>query len=148
VSPRLDLAGVEDVVDQGQERLARGVDLAEVIHEGLLGTTPLRVLEQHLAVAEDGVDGRAQLVAHVGEQRALRPDVGRLLRSGEPAPVRVHGAVFFSSRAWIFASRRGRSTGFVSYSSAPASRAFSRSPDMAWAVRAMTGMAFVLSSDF
>ena len=38
-----------------------------------------RVLPQHLAVAEDGVERRAQLVAHVGQELALG-EVGRLGR--------------------------------------------------------------------
>ena len=38
---------------------------------------------------------------------------------------------FLSSWAWIFSIRRAKSIGFVSYSSHPASRHFSRSPGMA-----------------
>src|SRR5262249_53019159 len=47
----------------------------------------------------------------------------------------------------ILAMRRSISTGLVSYSSHPASIAFSRSPLMAWAVNPITGTLRVLSSD-
>src|SRR5450759_4758442 len=47
-------------------------------------------------------------------------------------------------RASIFSSRRGISIGLVSYSSHPALMAFSRSPDMACAVSAMTGICAVI----
>jgi hypothetical protein len=43
------------------------------------------------------------------------------------------------SSAWILPSRRGRSTGLVSYSSQPAAIDFSRSPTIACAVSAITG---------
>ena len=51
--------------------LAGAVDLLEVGHE--LGLAELLgLLLQHLAVADDRVERRAQLVAHVGEEGALR----------------------------------------------------------------------------
>jgi len=52
--------------------LARAVDLHHVGHEVLLGALA-ELLLQHLAVADDGVQRGAQLVAHVGQEGALGP---------------------------------------------------------------------------
>src|SRR4029079_7143665 len=93
---------------------------------GYLGLVAGRqFLQQHLGVADDVVQRSAQLVAE------LR---GRIDAHAPPAR---------PSRASILSSSRGRSTGLVSKSSQPAARAFSRSPDIAWAVSAMTGIARV-----
>ena len=67
---RLDLREVEDGVDQLEQVLARGVDLAEVGDEAGLPEV-LRLLLQHLGVADDGVERRAQLVGHAGEELRL-----------------------------------------------------------------------------
>ena len=67
----LDLGEVEDVVDQAEEVPAGDADLGEVGDEALLAE--LRgFLDEHFAVADDGVERRAQLVAHIGEELALR----------------------------------------------------------------------------
>ena len=87
---------------------------------------------QHLAIADDMVYRRAQVV----------PDTGNLPASifGPVTCSRCcHAPEFFPSRASIFSRRRGKSTGLVSYSSQPASMAFSRSPETACAVRAKWG---------
>ena len=52
--------------------LARAVDLLQV-GDGMLLAQVLRVLLQHFAVTDDGIERRAQLVAHVGEKGALGP---------------------------------------------------------------------------
>jgi hypothetical protein len=52
------------------------------------------------------------------------------------------------NRASILVSSRLNSTGLVSKSSQPASIALSRSPDMAWAVNAITGMDRVSGAAF
>jgi hypothetical protein len=65
-----DLREVEHGVDQLEEVLAGGIDLLEVVGE-LLGAEVGGVLLQHLAVADDGVERRAQLVRHVGEELRL-----------------------------------------------------------------------------
>ena len=67
----LDLGEVEDVVDEPEQVLAGGLDLLEV-GDDVGMARGRRVLREHLAVAEDRVQRRAQLVAHVGEERALR----------------------------------------------------------------------------
>ena len=72
----LDLGEVEHGVDQLQQVLARRVDLAEVVGE-LSGAEVGRLLLEHLAVADDRVERRAQLVRHVGDELGLVP-VGRL----------------------------------------------------------------------
>ena len=63
---------------------------------------------------------------------------GRTIGAHEPA---------LSPSSLIFARRRGNSTGFVSKSSQPADSAFSRSPAMACAVRAITGICRVSGVD-
>src|SRR3984893_9280335 len=64
-APRLDLGQIENVVDQG-EQVPAGSEHA-VKRLGIL-LQRLRILPQHLADADDGVEWRAQLVAHVGEE--------------------------------------------------------------------------------
>jgi hypothetical protein len=66
----LDLGEVEDVGDEREQVLAGAVDALE-IGDLLLATLGLGVLEQHLAVADDRVERRAQLVAHAGEELGL-----------------------------------------------------------------------------
>ena len=66
----LDLRDVEDVVDQAQQVAPGGEDLLEVGDEALLAQV-VGLLLEHLAVADDGVERRAQLVAHVGQEGAL-----------------------------------------------------------------------------
>jgi hypothetical protein len=67
-APRLDLGQVEDVVDQGEQVAARAQHAVEWF-EVLLQC--LGILSQHLGHAYDCVQGRAQLVAHVGEELRL-----------------------------------------------------------------------------
>ena len=68
---RFDLGEVEDVVDEAQQVLARGVYFLQVGNEGLLAGV-FELFLQHFAVADDGVERRAQLMAHVGKELALR----------------------------------------------------------------------------
>ena len=76
----LDLGEIEHVVDQLQQMAAAGVNgiemLAALFH-GLGVAAP-----QNVGEAEDGVHGRADLVAHVGQEIALRLvcGLGRLSR--------------------------------------------------------------------
>ena len=67
-APRLDLRQVEDVVDQREQVAARAEHAIERL-EVLLRR--LGILPQHLGDADDGVERRAQLVAHVGEELRL-----------------------------------------------------------------------------
>ena len=67
----LDLGEIEDVVDEAEEVLAGGANSAEV------GDNPILLefrgfLDQHFAVADDGIERRAQFVAHIGKKLALR----------------------------------------------------------------------------
>ncbi len=73
--PGLDLREVEDVVDDGQERVARFADRRDIVV--LLGIE--LGVEQQPAHADHRVHRRADLVAHRREERALRL-VGRLGR--------------------------------------------------------------------
>ena len=67
-APGLDLRQVEDVVDQGEQVPARAEHAVERLDVLL---QRLRILPQHLGDADDGVERRAQLVAHVGEELRL-----------------------------------------------------------------------------
>jgi hypothetical protein len=66
----LDLRQVEDLVDQVQQMRSGPGNapqrLDEVVLAGIGG-----VLDQHFGNADDGVQRRAQLMAHVGEELAL-----------------------------------------------------------------------------
>src|SRR5205814_10635810 len=65
----LDLREVEDVVDQRQQVLPALLDGRQAA--GLLGREVAVPLQQ-LRIAEDRVERRAQLVAHAGQELALR----------------------------------------------------------------------------
>src|SRR5262245_11366674 len=62
------------------------------------------------------------------------------------AALAFHDALPAGASARILPSSRDSSTGLVSKSSQPAASAFSLSPDIALAVRAMTGMRWVAGS--
>ncbi len=118
---RARVAARQHLVQQGQE-LAR-VPAQGGEAGGQIGLVAgLQLLEQHLGVTDDVVQRRAQLVPE------LRGGVDAHAPPGRP------------SSASIFSSSRARSTGLVSKSSQPAATAFSRSPDIACAVSAITGM--------
>ena len=79
-----DLRKIENAVDQSQQVLAGPLDLLQIA-DGRIVAAIGRVLDQNFAVADDGVERRAQLVAHIGEESGLRPRGGlglgaRLLR--------------------------------------------------------------------
>jgi hypothetical protein len=64
----LDLREVEDVVDDAEQAVGRALDEGEVF--ALLVVQ--RGVEGEVGHAEDGVHRRADLVAHVGQEVALR----------------------------------------------------------------------------
>src|SRR5215470_6832069 len=107
---------------QGRQQLARvGPKRGQPGRELRLAAVR-ELLEQELGVADDVVERRAQLVPE------LR---GRIDAHAPPAR---------PSSASIFSTSRVKSTGLVSKSSQPAPMAFSRSPDIACAVSAITGI--------
>ncbi len=65
----LDLREVQHLVDHAQEVFAARL---HDLHALPVAGRELAILHQHLGVADDAVERRAQLVAHVGEKRALR----------------------------------------------------------------------------
>ncbi len=67
----LDLGHVEDVVDDRQQVLARGVDVADVFGVALVAKGAEQLGHHHLGEAVDGVQRGAQFVAHVGQELAL-----------------------------------------------------------------------------
>ena len=69
---RLDFGEIEDLLDQAQQVLARAFDLRQIRHRRRFPPIE-RVLLQQLAVADDGIQRRPELVAHVRHERALGP---------------------------------------------------------------------------
>src|SRR5215467_13146037 len=63
----LDLRQVEDVIDQREEMRAGGVNISQILVL-LFVEIAEHALVQHLGEADDGVQRRAQLVRHVGEE--------------------------------------------------------------------------------
>ncbi len=72
-----DLRHVEDVVDDVEQVAAAFLDVAAVFEILLVTERPEQACFHHLGEADDGVERRAQFVAHVGEERRLR--LARLL---------------------------------------------------------------------
>ncbi len=72
---RLDLAEVEHVVDKAEQMAAAGVDVLQALLLLLGAHLARQVVLEDLAEAEDGVERRTQLVAHVGQELALQPAV-------------------------------------------------------------------------
>ncbi len=70
-----DLREIEDAVDQPEQMLARGLNFRQV-RDILLTIFRDRAFLQQLAVKHDGVERGAQLVAHVGDELALRAGRG------------------------------------------------------------------------
>src|SRR6185503_16667214 len=85
-APRFDLGKVEDVVDDGEQRLGRSLGNLEIL---LLSRSEVRS-ERELEHPEHPVHGRADLVAHVREELALR--VARRLRGFARLTLRLLGA--------------------------------------------------------
>ena len=67
-----DLRQIEHVVDQAEQMLAVGLHALEHAAH-LLRRLAVDVVEDQLGVAENGVERRAQLVAHIGEELRLVP---------------------------------------------------------------------------
>ena len=78
-----DFGKVQDVVDDVKKRLARGADVSRVADDGGVFSFP----EDHFVHAEYGVDRRADFMAHVGEEVALR--AVRHIRGGFFPPQRI-----------------------------------------------------------
>ena len=97
----LDLREVEDVVDDGQQRLGGRLDHVQIV--ALLGSEVRG--ERELRHANDAVQRRANLVAHVGQEFALRAVGGfcRILRASPFHDLCLEGPVgagdFFQARS-------------------------------------------------
>src|SRR2546428_5466722 len=113
-------------------------------------TVVLRLFNQHLAIADDVVERSAQHVLKIGG----RLDFGAILylilarRGDRRRSLAAHGDACFCKSVSILPSSREISTGLVSKSSQPAAIHFSRSPLMACAVSAITGIDFVSGAIF
>ena len=66
--PRFYAGHVEDVIDDAEQVLCRGADLQQVFFDSVGN---IRLVEGNVVQADDGVHGRADLVAHVGEESRL-----------------------------------------------------------------------------
>src|SRR5262249_52975908 len=66
-APGLDFGQVEDVVDQG-EQVARRTQNAIKWLKLVVALEITGVLQEHFRDADDGIERRAQLVAHAGEE--------------------------------------------------------------------------------
>ena len=66
--PRLDFREVENVVHQTQKVVAGKADVLCILPNGLVLALP----KNHLIHSQNGIDGRADLMAHVGEELGLR----------------------------------------------------------------------------
>ena len=67
----LDLRDVEDVVDDGEQVAGGVVDEVGVVDDLVGRQLPLVLLGEQLGEADDGVERRAQLMAHVGDELGL-----------------------------------------------------------------------------
>lgn len=71
----LDLGKVEDLVDQFEKMAAGRVDVAGIFGD-LFRRQRVTVAGKQIGKADDGIQRRAQFVAHVREERALGPVCG------------------------------------------------------------------------
>ncbi len=67
-SAGLDARHVEDVVDDGEQVAAALADVAGVVEIAVIAETPEQPVLHDLGEADDGVQRRAQFVAHIGEE--------------------------------------------------------------------------------
>ena len=68
----LDLRDVEDVVDEREEMLAGAENILGVFGVARDADRPHRLILDDLGEADDRVQGRAQLMAHIGEELRFR----------------------------------------------------------------------------
>src|SRR6516165_8920072 len=73
----LDLRQIKHVIDESEQVLAVGLKSFEY-SKHLLGRLTISAIRHQFGVAEDGVERRAQLMAHIGEE--LRFVLARLLK--------------------------------------------------------------------
>src|SRR3546814_7618590 len=70
-SDLLRLRDIENVVDDGEQVIAALVDVLDVVAVVVVADRPEDLLQDELREADDGVQRRAQLVAHGGQEVAL-----------------------------------------------------------------------------
>ena len=71
IGPGLDLGHVENVVDELEQMLAAVVDVAGIVAVARFVDGAQQLVLDDLGKADDGVQRRPQLVAHVGEEHRL-----------------------------------------------------------------------------
>ena len=104
-----------------------------------------RLFNEHLAITDDVIERSTQLVLKVGGRHGFLTLLYMIIarRGDRRRSLAAHGDACFCKSVSILASSREISTGLVSKSSQPAAIHFSRSPAMACAVSAITGIDFV-----
>src|SRR5262245_46989276 len=90
------LRPVEKVIDQDQQLPTRCANLLEVGNK-VMPTLVCGLLEQHLAIANDGIERGLQLVPHMSEKGPLGPG-----SCEQFVWIAAHGVVSFFNRALIF----------------------------------------------
>src|SRR5581483_4604138 len=75
---RLELGKIENVIDQTQQMMAGMVDIRDIVEITRIAERPEELIADDIGEADDGIQGRAQLVAHIGKK--MRLDATRLLR--------------------------------------------------------------------
>src|SRR5262249_7850680 len=66
----LDLGQIEHIIDESKQMLAVGLKVFEYAQH-LLGWLAVSAVRHQFGIAQDGVERRAQLVAHIGKERGL-----------------------------------------------------------------------------
>jgi hypothetical protein len=67
----LDLGHIQQVVDQGEKMRARGMDVLGIVAIALRTDRPEAFLGDDFRKTQNGVQGRAQFVAHIGQEGGL-----------------------------------------------------------------------------
>ena len=76
VAPRFDPGKVENFIDDIEQVLARAVNVVDVFAVGVVADRAEDLRFHHFGKAEDGIERRAQFMAHVREEPRLRPGGG------------------------------------------------------------------------
>ena len=137
----LDPRKVEDFVDQFQQAVGRLLDGLQIVAQD----GRQLFIQGQIGHAHDGVHGRAQLVAHVGQELALG-DVRGFGRSLRLLQVLLHlrRAAISERRAWLAAANS--SACFCCVMSTTAARHTRPCPEPSWAAIPFTSASIVLPS--
>ena len=107
--PRLDLGDIKKVIDQAEQMTARAMDVPDIFLVVGMAKLAERLGAQQLGKADDGIERRAQFMAHIGEKLRFRA-IGKLrhflcLAQGDLGP---HTIVHIGQRAFEIEQPAGR----------------------------------------